>query len=513
MLEKTENNLPKITIIGAGAAGFSAALTLAERGYKIELIDKATLSSGASGRNPGRMGHGFHYADIETAKAYLNASIKVQRTYPDYLLARDEPFSSPLRHGRYFITKNSTVPKEEILATYHAIKEEYIRLVKKDSANEVFGPPEDFFRILDPTEYNQAVNMNIVDIGIETAEHLFDWSRFSQDIKERIIHCPNITLKEHTEVTQIRRNPLGLERFTLETKTAEGEVSTSTTDYVINSTWQEIKRLNDQIGLTMVPGERTNRLKALLILELPESLENTNSMFFCMGQHCMISNMGQQRAMATYAPITNLETSTDLSLSKKAQRLLDNQATQEEKQEMGKKMLEGISHYIPEIAKAKVLDLKYGIIQTKGSLTLADLQNPTHSFNSRDDHCVKEEQLGLISNPCMKLFYFVENGELVADLIDSQVAVSKKIKACFKLIKEKAKEHHLLFDSTIQSAVIQHLEQFEFSSFDKNSIESIADRIVKTMRDKSNLFRFFPHNPGNIPSPLVQEETSKNYPM
>ncbi len=37
----------------------------------------------------------------------------------------------------------------------------------------------------------------------------------------------------------------------------------------------------------MIPGARTNRLKCLLIVELPESLINANSMFFCMGQHCM----------------------------------------------------------------------------------------------------------------------------------------------------------------------------------------------------------------------------------
>ena len=211
--------MPKVIVMGAGAAGFSATLELAERGYEVILIEQSTLSSGASGRNPGRMGHGFHYVDIETAKMYLRASIQVQRKYPNYLVGKEFPPSHPLRRGRYFITKNSDNSSEQILNTYVKIKEEYIRLITEDPANEVFGAPEHFFRILEPSEYAEQVNMDRVEIGIETAEHLFDWEPFAKDIKNKILTHENITLYENTEVIRIERGELDQSRFSIYVKT------------------------------------------------------------------------------------------------------------------------------------------------------------------------------------------------------------------------------------------------------------------------------------------------------
>lgn len=176
-----------IVIIGAGAAGFSAALNLADRGYLIHLIEKDTLGSGSSGRNPGRMGHGFHYIDEETAKMYLKASVKVQKKHPGFLVGQELPFNHPLRHGRYFIMNNSDHPPEKILAAYEKIREEYQRLIKKNPDNEVFGSPENFFRILPYEDYNKDINASIVSVGVETSEHLFRWQDFAIHIKEKIL--------------------------------------------------------------------------------------------------------------------------------------------------------------------------------------------------------------------------------------------------------------------------------------------------------------------------------------
>ncbi|PJD95723.1 MAG: hypothetical protein CK426_04125 [Legionella sp.] len=488
-IEGAEQKNP-IVIIGAGAAGFSAAIELAEAGHQVELIERHTLGSGASGRNPGRMGHGFHYTDINTAIAYLHASILVQKKHPGYLVGQALPFDNPLRHGRYFITKDSNPPKEVILQTYEVIKQEYKRLCEHDPSNMVFGPPDLFFRILEPSEYCDVVNMDVVDIGIETAEHLFNWQHFISDIKERILSHPNITLREHTEVISISRNDIGDFRFTIAAK-KDSETLLFKTNYIVNSTWQDIKKINDSVGLRMIPGERTNRLKTLLVLELPESLKDTHSMFFCMGQHCMISNLGNRKAMATFARITNLETSSDLCMSDNAQRLLDGKASLEEKQNIATQMLKGISHYIPEIHKANIIDLQFGIVQTQGNLALSDLNNPSHSFHKRDDHCVRTEQIGLISNPCMKLFYFVDNGRLAADLIKEHMNATEIIHQCMLLIQDKTAAEKLPFDKKVQRAILENMERYEPSRLNASNIEDIATHIVNTMRSKIALHSIF----------------------
>jgi hypothetical protein len=70
-------------VIGGGVAGCAAALELADRGYRVTLLEKNTIGSGASSTNPGRMGHGFHYVDVKTAVMYLHNSSEWKVFYFD----------------------------------------------------------------------------------------------------------------------------------------------------------------------------------------------------------------------------------------------------------------------------------------------------------------------------------------------------------------------------------------------------------------------------------------------
>lgn len=475
-----------VAVVGAGAAGLSAALEIADRGHKVQLFDRSTLGSGTSGSNPSRHGHGHHYIDIETAIMYLRESIRVQRKYKRYIVGAGLPYSNELQHGRYFITKDSDNSPEEILDTYKELKKEYIRLINEDSENEVFGSPEDFYRILNPEEYAGIVNSDIVKMGIETTEHLFDWKAFVTDIKAQIIAHKNITLYENTEILGIQRGDLGNSRFTLRAK-AENQVETLFhTDYLVNSTWQNIEEFNEQVGLTMVPGSRTNRLKAVLIAKLPESLVQANSMFFCMGQHCMFSNMGNGYGMMTYASVTNMETSTDLKISEKATRLITGGATSEEKNEIGRNILAGVAKYIPAMADATVVDVKFGIVQTAGELTLSDLKDVKSNFHKRDYDGIREEQVGWISNPCMKLFYFVRNGKVVADMLDASVIASKQISTIWMphiIIQAKTAGINLITD--LKKAILAHIERYTSST---KAIElpnqNISTSLFQAMKDK-----------------------------
>jgi len=483
---------PVIFIIGAGAAGFSAALTLAERGYKVELLEKNTLGSGATGRNPGRMGHGFHYTDIETACAYLRASIRVQRLYPDYLVGKDLPADDPIRHGRYFVVNTSNEPATKIMASYRALRKEYARLVAEDPTNEVFGPPKNFFRVLKKDEFEEHVNPEHVQIAIETNEHLFNWKAFANYMKKIIEGHPNINLREHCNVEKIQHSEtLNAPRFTIDTVNSEGFHETFQGDFIVNSTWENIQQLNDQLGLRMKPDSRTNRLKALLTVTLPSSLQKTNSMFFCMGQHSMVSNLGNGRAMLTYAKVTNLETSTSLTLSDKAQRFLRGEATTDEKNAIASEMLQGICHYVPEMKHAIVDDVQFGIVQTLGKLTLAELKDINNSFNKRADHGIKTEAIGVISNPCMKLFYFADNGEMVADLVAKHVEAKLQITNTMILVADSLRQRGKRLNPTITRALRDHMHTLPLDYLLKTPIQQQARAILLRVNNQQSLNSFF----------------------
>lgn len=54
-----------VCVVGGGFTGVSAALHLAERGYKVVLLEAARIGWGASGRNGGQLGTGMRKAVLE----------------------------------------------------------------------------------------------------------------------------------------------------------------------------------------------------------------------------------------------------------------------------------------------------------------------------------------------------------------------------------------------------------------------------------------------------------------
>ena len=54
-----------VAIVGGGFTGLSAALELAERGYKVALLEAATVGWGASGRNGGQVNTGYRKGPAE----------------------------------------------------------------------------------------------------------------------------------------------------------------------------------------------------------------------------------------------------------------------------------------------------------------------------------------------------------------------------------------------------------------------------------------------------------------
>ena len=59
-----------ICVVGAGYSGLSAALYLAEKGYKVVIIEGARVGWGASGRNGGQIVNGLNASLATIEKRY-----------------------------------------------------------------------------------------------------------------------------------------------------------------------------------------------------------------------------------------------------------------------------------------------------------------------------------------------------------------------------------------------------------------------------------------------------------
>ena len=451
-----------LVIIGAGIAGVAAALELSRKypTQKITILERSTMFSGSTGRNPARMGHGFHYMDLKTSIQYLRASIEVQRRYPDFLIG----FGEATGRGRYYIHKQSKPPAAVIWEHYLAIQAEYQKMCDEDPLNQVFGTPDKFISKLKKDKFEGHVNADLVadddvadgDVAngdvvdgdvvdgdvdvdvkiivkekyaIETAEHLFDFPKFAAHIRKIIDENPNIRLVENVEVTNIQYWMDTDNRFSIEMKsTVSGDALASLkSDHIVNSSWENIEFLNSKIGIPYQDGSRTNRLKCLLEVQLPEKLKTVNSSFFCMGPFCMFSNMGDGRGMLTFADVTNYDVSSAVKIDKKMEDYLTGNISSEESTDISLRILQGVEDYIPGMKDATIKKLHFGIVQTDGDLKLKDIHSASSGLHARREIGVREEIQGLISNPARKLFYFVYNGIEVVKIVDMQFERDLKI--------------------------------------------------------------------------------------
>ena len=293
----------------------------------------------------------------------------------------------------------------------------------------VFGHPDKFYRILEPKEYENEVNIGNVVLGIETAEHLLNWKKFQAHLECCVKSHENISVYERAELAGAERLHGDTEHrfklnFNLEMKNGTVHHSTVHSDYVVNSTWHEIEKINGSAGFSQNLISRTNRLKVLLHVRLPDSMLNFHSMFFCIGAFCMFSNLGDGTALVSYAPVTNINMSTEVSVSTDTLRLLTEGPSEKESICLSDGIRRGAATFIPEIEKAEVLGLNFGIVQTLGTVNLHDVNSP---FHKRAYFGVRSESAGWISNPCMKLLYLLENGDIVKTLWRNSL---KKIVTC-----------------------------------------------------------------------------------
>lgn len=396
----------------------------------------------SSDATPGRMGLGFHYADKETALYYLNATLEFTRKYGRFRqeVSRNET-SHPLRRGRYFILKNSLVPVEKILDTYDALKEEYANMVSKDPSYEVFGPPEDFYRVLEPWEFEEDVATEKIEMGIETAEELLDWSRlrrFIIDQLEQFQHKKVVEIRTNTEVTEISAVEDCGAYLIEAVDSSVGHNVTIFAEVTVNASWYNIGKFNKMLGISALTRKRCNRIKAITTVQLPENLVQMPSMFFCMGPFCMFSNKGNRVGMMTYAPETNIAVSSSNELEPEFAHIFFN-LSENEKRAKGQKILAGVSKYIPKLKEAKVTKVKFGIIQTFMDEDTIDFGFKVGNLDSLHDPLVggiykrnysgvEEPRPGYIINACMKLLYCFDNAEIVKDLILSKSAKLSRTK-------------------------------------------------------------------------------------
>ena len=418
--------MKNIVIIGGGAGGCSTALRLA-KDHKVTIIEALPkLLSGSSDNTPVRLGCGFHYMDEETAIDYLRATFYFALKNKDFILHQSEEERAN-HSGRYFIVKDSLFDSEDILRLHKTLKNEYEKLVDNKRENEIFGPVGNFCRNLTVGDYKDSINCDRVIFGIDTAEKVLNWPAFKDDMIKKIKEHPNIIVKSGRTVTDINWDMQAVGYSITHTDTAlETNTLRTHADLIVNASWHSIDELNRCVGIKMEPDSRTLRTKVMAEANLPKNYTKqfgSHNLFFCFGPHCSVTIVGN-KAFITYEPVTNIESTTELTISKKSKRLITGGATPEEEKAFFDAILEGVLEYHPGMKGATLHKMHFGIVRTEGLVDIYDKKSDVHKRLGGD---IKSKAPFFTTAPTRKLIMMDEVAKTVESQLQRQLRVHTEL--------------------------------------------------------------------------------------
>lgn len=196
-------------------------------------------------------------------------------------------------------------------------------------------------------------------------------------------------------------------------------------DFVVNCTWEQIEAIDDKAGLSNSSEIYTNRLKMCIEIQLPDDFEQNgpvHSMFFCFGPFCSFTNLGNGKGLISYEPVSKMLNKASLKLPQFSDRLIYLAVNREEIERDSREILKGITRYIPKLKNAQILNAMFGIVKTKGTVDIYSAYSPVHERNYSG---VEAKKLRWIDNSCMKLLYFVNNGQEVVYLVKKHLILEK----------------------------------------------------------------------------------------
>lgn len=449
-----------VTVIGAGISGCLAALKLSSeyskcKVYLIEAGPEVLPVESSSYNECYKLHTGAHFlGDIKTAKHCLNRSVAFAREFP-HILAGDD-LSSPWRRGRHYIMSNSLVSVEKAKEVVRELQADYAQLVAQDERNKVFGEPEHFIQFLTKDSYPYlADNIPFYDadnvktdvhvaLGIETAESQIDINKLQAYVQKRIQETPNIIFMPSQEVVRLAHDPQALGYLVTSKNKAGGEQTLKTTA-IVNCAWQNIETLNQTLGFFKKPEDnRVVRIKASVLIQLPESLQSINTCIFSSGPYASITVLSDGTAVLTSERWTNVGSfmaGADTTSGPTHDLLTNMTLKTRQGQDLAKNIVLDCASYLKGEARdcfltSSINELRVGFVKITGPYTQQSIYEANSCVHARLDDGVTEVAAGFIEDASMKMTYAASNATRVSLLLPQHVETLDKMATLIQQVKD-----------------------------------------------------------------------------
>ncbi|MDP3704529.1 MAG: FAD-dependent oxidoreductase [Legionellaceae bacterium] len=424
--------MSKIGIIGAGIAGCTTAIELANKGHEVTLFERTdNLLRQSSDATSHCFSVGFYHSDIAVAKVSLDACIRLLRHLKEQM---DVPFQERERVNgidriAYVISTQSVISPENVISHFEALKSHYATLVRQDVRNRVLGPVDAFYNIADKQHFATLLDVDNIALIIETCDGLFDWHALKNHVIAKLHSHANITIQFHANVTAIQY-PV-VEEDSLKTSMLMDDGQCYVFDYIVNAAWRNAERLNQTAGFYSVES-LSNKISALAIVQLPKELHN-RSFFFGYNNLIFLTSGEDGIGYLTYSPVSfNIEF-PGYTAQREEDKVMLSMEEPTNKIIIGDNIIAGATRYIPALSQCVLRDLKVGVIRASDSTML----QANEGLNLlRQYKGVRPIALGLITNEARQHTFWNDNAQEVSRLIDKQIQIKTMVMMFVRLVVE-----------------------------------------------------------------------------
>ncbi|NBC65152.1 MAG: FAD-dependent oxidoreductase [Bacteroidetes bacterium] len=273
----------QVTVIGAGVQGTCIALELANRGYKVDLLDQENVPfNRTSVRNEGKIHLGLVYMndpDFETPFLMLKAAFQFSKNLSRWIgnKAKKLNIGSPFY---YLVSKDSILCINELQKRYHKLQEFYEQRIEDDTELNYLGTtPKRLAKRSTKEELAKHFVVDKIQGGFASKELAIDTFKLAEYVVQAIENHPNITFLGGHKIHSISKNGSG---YIVEGINAEGPWKMKSLQ-VVNATWTDKFRLDETLGIP-APQGILHRLKYRVIADIPAKMKDCPSATMVIGK-------------------------------------------------------------------------------------------------------------------------------------------------------------------------------------------------------------------------------------